>query len=141
MLIAVARESDPGEPRVAGTPETVKKLKALGAEVAVARGAGLASGILDADYEAAGATLGDNVAKDADVVLKVKRPSAEELKGYKKGALVIAIMDPYGNDAALEADGGCRRHGVRHGTDAAHHPGAVDGRAVKPGQSWPATGR
>ena len=68
MLIAVARESDPGEPRVAGTPETVKKLKALGAEVRVARGAGLASGIADAEYEAAGATVGDNVAKDADVV-------------------------------------------------------------------------
>ena len=108
MLIAVARESDPGEPRVAGTPETVKKLKALGAEVAVARGAGLASGIPDADYEAAGAKLGDNVAKDADVVLKVKRPTADEVKGYKKGALVIAIMDPYGNDAALKqmADAG-----------------------------------
>ena len=108
MLIAVARESDPAEPRVAGTPETVKKLKALGAEVAVARGAGLASGILDADYEAAGASVGDNVSKDADVVLKVRRPSTEELKGYKKGALVIAIMDPYGNEAALKqmADAG-----------------------------------
>ncbi|HTT49641.1 MAG TPA: NAD(P)(+) transhydrogenase (Re/Si-specific) subunit alpha, partial [Pseudolabrys sp.] len=54
MLIAVARESDPLEPRVGGTPETVKKLQGLGAEVLVARGAGLASGILDADYEAAG---------------------------------------------------------------------------------------
>jgi NAD(P) transhydrogenase subunit alpha len=108
MLIAVARESDPAEPRVAGTPETVKKLKALGAEVAVARGAGLASGILDADYEAAGASVGDNVSKDADVVLKVRRPTSEELKGYKKGALVIAIMDPYGNEAALKqmADAG-----------------------------------
>jgi H+-translocating NAD(P) transhydrogenase subunit alpha len=108
MLIAVARESGPAEPRVAGTPETVKKLKALGAEVAVARGAGLASGILDADYEAAGASVGDNVSKDADVVLKVRRPTSEELKGYKKGALVIAIMDPYGNEAALKqmADAG-----------------------------------
>jgi NAD(P) transhydrogenase subunit alpha len=103
MKIAVAREADPAEPRVAGTPETVKKLKALGAEVAVARGAGLASGILDADYEAAGATVGDNVTKDADVVLKVRRPGQSELAGYKKGALVIAIMDPYGNEAALKA--------------------------------------
>jgi H+-translocating NAD(P) transhydrogenase subunit alpha len=108
MLIAVARESDPAEPRVAGTPETVKKLKALGAEVAVARGAGVASGILDADYEAAGATVSDNVSKDADVVLKVRRPGASELAAYKKGALVIAIMDPYGNEAALKqmADAG-----------------------------------
>ena len=108
MLIAVARESEANEPRVAATPETVKKLKALGAEVAVARGAGLASGILDADYEAAGASVGDNVSKDADVVLKVRRPGASELAAYKKGALVIAIMDPYGNEAALKqmADAG-----------------------------------
>jgi H+-translocating NAD(P) transhydrogenase subunit alpha len=108
MKIAVARELDPAEARVAGTPETVKKFKALGAEVSVARGAGLGSGILDADYEAAGATVGDNVTKDADVVLKVRRPGQSELAGYKKGALVIAIMDPYGNEAALKqmADAG-----------------------------------
>jgi NAD(P) transhydrogenase subunit alpha len=108
MRIAIAAEADRAEPRVAATPETVKKLKALGAEVAVARGAGLASGILDADYEAAGASVGDNVSKDADVVLKVRRPGASELAAYKKGALVIAIMDPYGNEAALKqmADAG-----------------------------------
>src|SRR5450759_4175110 len=108
MRIAIAAEADPSEPRVAGTPATVKKLKALGAEVAVARGAGVASGILDADYEAAGATVSDNVSKDADVVLKVRRPGASELAAYKKGALVIAIMDPYGNEAALKqmADAG-----------------------------------
>src|ERR1035441_6410958 len=105
MLIAIARESEANEPRVAGTPETVKKLKALGA---VARGAGLASGILDADYEAAGASVGDNVSKDADVVLKVRRPGASELAAYRRGTLVIAIMDPYGNEAALKqmADAG-----------------------------------
>ena len=105
MRIAVARETDAGEPRVAATPETVKKMKALGAEVAVERGAGIKSGIPDADYEAAGATVGDDVAKDADVVLKVRRPAPSELAGYKKGALVIAIMDPYGNEAALKRDG------------------------------------
>jgi NAD(P) transhydrogenase subunit alpha len=108
MRIAIAAEADPSEPRVAGTPETVKKLKALGAEVAVARGAGVASGILDADYEAAGAIVSDNVSKDADVVLKVRRPGASELAAYRQGALVIAIMDPYGNEAALKqmADAG-----------------------------------
>ena len=108
MRIAIVSEVDGAEPRVAGTPDTVKKFKTFGAEVFVARGAGVASGILDADYEAAGATVGDNVAKDADLVLKVKRPTADELKGYKKGALVVAIMDPYGNEAALKqmADAG-----------------------------------
>ena len=108
MRIAVARETDASEPRVAATPETVKKFIALGAEVAVARGAGIASGISDADYEAAGAQIGEDVTKTADLVLKVRRPAPNELSGYKKGALVVAIMDPYGNEAALKqmADAG-----------------------------------
>src|SRR5439155_16584567 len=103
MRIAIAREADPGEDRVAATPDTVKKLKALGAEVAVEPGAGLKSGIPDSDFAAAGATVAAGALKDADVVLKVRRPSAAELAGVKKGALVIAIMDPYGNEAALKA--------------------------------------
>jgi NAD(P) transhydrogenase subunit alpha len=102
MRIFVARESDAAEPRVAATPETVKKMQALGAEVVVEPGAGVKSGILDADYAAAGAAVAD-AAKDADVVLKVRRPSEAEIAGYKAGALVIAIMDPFGNDAALAA--------------------------------------
>ena len=103
MKIAVAREAEANEPRVAATPETVKKLVGLGATVAVARGAGIASGIPDSEFEAAGATVGDGVAKDADVVLKVRRPGAGELGEYKKGAMVIAIMDPYGHEAELKA--------------------------------------
>ena len=108
MRIAVARETEANEPRVAASPETVKKYIALGAEVVVARGAGIASGYPDADYEAAGATIADAVGGDADMVLKVRRPSAGEIATYKKGAIVIAIMDPYGNDAALKqmADAG-----------------------------------
>jgi len=102
MRIAVARETDATESRVAATPETVKKFKALGAEVAVARGAGIASGISDADYAAAGAEVGEDVTKAADLVLKVRRPAPNELPGYKKGALIVAIMDPYGNEAALK---------------------------------------
>ena len=108
MRIAVARETDASEPRVAATPDTVKRFKALGAEVAVARGAGIASGISDADYEAAGAEIGEDVTKNADLVLKVRRPAPNELTDYKKGALIVAIMDPYGNEAALKrmADAG-----------------------------------
>jgi NAD(P) transhydrogenase subunit alpha len=102
MRIFVARESDPAEPRVAATPETVKKMTGLGAEVAVEPGAGIKSGILDADYTAAGATLSDN-GKDADIVLRVRRPNEAEIAGYKPGALVIAVMDPFGHDAALAA--------------------------------------
>ena len=103
MRIAVSRETEAGEPRVAATPETVRKLKALGAEVAVARGAGAGSGIPDVDFEAAGATVGDGAESDADIVLRVRRPSGSEVGSYKKGAIVVAIMDPYGNDAALRA--------------------------------------
>lgn len=103
MKIAVAKEQDPAEPRVAATPDTVKKLKALGAEVAVEPGAGLKSGLPDADFTAAGATVSADALKDADVVFKVKRPEASELASYKRGALVLAIMDPYGHEAALKS--------------------------------------
>ncbi|TCT07747.1 Re/Si-specific NAD(P)(+) transhydrogenase subunit alpha [Aquabacter spiritensis] len=106
MKIAVPAEVDLGEPRVAATPDTVKRLVALGAEMAVETGAGLKSGILDADYQAAGATIAAS-AQDAlygaDVVLKVRRPTDAEIPAYKPGALVLAIMDPYGNDWALQA--------------------------------------
>src|SRR6266853_2222448 len=103
MRIGVARESDAAEPRVDATPETVKKLKALGADLTVEPGAGIKSGILDGDYVAAGAAVGPDAMRDADIVLKVRRPGEAELPGYKSGALVIAIMDPFGNDAALAA--------------------------------------
>ncbi|HWW46471.1 MAG TPA: Re/Si-specific NAD(P)(+) transhydrogenase subunit alpha [Xanthobacteraceae bacterium] len=103
MKIAIAKELDAAEPRVAATPDTVKKFKTLGFDVAVEPGAGVKSGILDADFEAAGATVAADALAGADVVIKVKRPEASELAGYKRGALVIAIMDPYGNDAALQA--------------------------------------
>jgi len=103
MRIAVAREADPAEDRVAATPDTVKKLKSLGAEVSVEPGAGTKSGVPDSEFTAAGATIVADAVKDADVVLKVRRPNAIELAQYKAGTIVIAIMDPYGNDTALKA--------------------------------------
>jgi len=108
MKVAVIKETDPGEPRVAATPDTVKKLIGLGAAVAVEPGAGIASGTNDADYAAVGATVAADAASGADIVLKVRRPTASELAGYKRGAIVVAIMDPFGNDAALKqmADAG-----------------------------------
>jgi NAD(P) transhydrogenase subunit alpha len=101
MRIAVAREVDANESRVAATPETVKKMRGLGADVSVEPGAGVKSGIPDNEFTTAGATITSNALKDADVVLKVRRPTAPELASYKKGALVIAIMDPYGAEAAI----------------------------------------
>ena len=101
MRIAVAREVNGNESRVAATPETVKKMRGLGAEVRVEPGAGTQSGIPDSEFAAAGAMVVSDAVKDADVVLKVRRPTASELAVYKKGALVIAIMDPYGQEAAI----------------------------------------
>jgi NAD(P) transhydrogenase subunit alpha len=103
MRIAVAREADSAEDRVAATPETVKKMIALGADVAVEPGAGIESGIPDSDFAAAGAAVLAGAVQGADVVLKVRRPTASELTDYKKDALVIAMMDPYGEHAAVKA--------------------------------------
>ena len=103
MKIAVAREIDPSEPRVAASPDTVKKYKALGFDVAVEPGAGVTSGLPDSEFAAAGAAVSAEAVKDADVVIKVKRPEASELANYKRGALVVAIMDPYGHEAAIKA--------------------------------------
>ena len=103
MKVAVIAESDAGEPRVAATPETVKKMIGLGATVAVEPGAGVKSGIRDADYAAAGAALSADAAIDADIVLQVRRPEGQQLSRLKKGAIVIAMMDPYGHDGVLRA--------------------------------------
>jgi len=103
MKVAVIAETDAGEPRVAATPETVKKMVALGASVAVQAGAGVHSGILDSDYTAAGAAIAADPLNDADIVLQVRRPEAPELSHLKKGAIVIGMMDPYGHENAVRA--------------------------------------
>jgi NAD(P) transhydrogenase subunit alpha len=71
-------------------------------------GAGVKSGVPDAEYAAAGASVTADAVNNADIVLQVRRPQASELPQLKKGALVLAIMDPYGNDAAIKqmADAG-----------------------------------
>ncbi|WP_029076682.1 Re/Si-specific NAD(P)(+) transhydrogenase subunit alpha [Kaistia adipata] len=104
MKIGVPAEVDGLESRVAATPETVKKFIALGASVSVQAGAGVKSRIPDAEYAAAGATIAATAAEavdGADIVLKVRRPEASELSGYRKGALVVATMDPYGHEDAV----------------------------------------
>ncbi len=106
MLIAVPAESDPAEGRVAATPETVKKLIGLGAEVRIQAGAGLKSGIADQDYTAAGAAITPDAAAtvhDADIILRVRRPRAAEITGAQKGACVIAIMNPYEHVEGLQS--------------------------------------
>jgi len=99
MKIAVLRETTDGERRVAATPETVKKLIALGAELAVESGAGASASIVDAAYADAGATVGDRagVLGGADMVLTVQGPDASALSGAKPGAFVAGILSPYAN--------------------------------------------
>jgi NAD(P) transhydrogenase subunit alpha len=111
MRIAVLSETDRAETRVAASPETVKKYRALGADVIVQAGAGLRAEIPDSEFEAAGASVAssaEEALRDADLILKVRRPGEGELSGAKPGALLIAIMDPYGQEAALQtmADAG-----------------------------------
>ena len=101
-IVFVAKEAADLETRVAASAETVKKMKNLGFDVVVEAGAGALSRIPDREFEAAGARIGTIAdAAAADVVLKVRRPVEAELAGYKSGAVVIAIMDPYGNDEAI----------------------------------------
>ncbi|MBK6719036.1 MAG: NAD(P) transhydrogenase subunit alpha [Sphingomonadales bacterium] len=104
MKIAVLKEAAAGECRVAATPETVKKFIGLGASLFVEKGAGAGASISDADYEAAGATLGTGAAttKDADIVLGVQGPDPKSLKGVKAGAWIVAGLDPFGQRARVD---------------------------------------
>ncbi|MGV1755461.1 Re/Si-specific NAD(P)(+) transhydrogenase subunit alpha [Rhizobium sp. A22-96] len=101
-LVFVGKETVGDETRVAASVESVKKMRSLGFDVVIEAGAGASARIPDSEYEAMGARIGTTKdAKRADVILKVRRPTSKEITGYKSGAIVIAIMDPYGNEAAL----------------------------------------
>jgi NAD(P) transhydrogenase subunit alpha len=108
MKIAIVRERTDGETRVAATPETVQKLLGLGASVAIEAGAGAAARFPDTEYQKAGATVTATAAeavKDAEIVLTVRRPTADILSGAGKGVLVVGSMDPYGNEKDIDALG------------------------------------
>lgn len=103
MKLFVPKENKP-ETRVALSPDTVKKLIGLGFSVTVEKSAGDASRITDVAYKAAGAAIGTGKSgSGADVILKINRPTPAEAKSYKKGALVLAAMDPHGNEKDVKA--------------------------------------
>ena len=104
MLIGIPRETRAGETRVAATPETIRKLAASGKhQVVVESGAGDASSIGDADYQAAGAWIGTAAeALGADLVLKVRAPAGDELRALRGGAAVIGLLEPF-DAAGIEA--------------------------------------
>src|SRR4051795_4885748 len=103
MKIAVLKEGA-GETRCAAIPETAKKFIALGAEVAVEKGAGDGASIADADFESAGAKIGSraDVLKGAGIILCINGPDAATLKGAEKGALLVGALDPARRREAID---------------------------------------
>jgi NAD(P) transhydrogenase subunit alpha len=105
-VVAVTRERRAGETRVATTPEAVKKLLALGVSVTVETGAGESASTPDAEYAAAGARIGADLAATldgADILLKVRGPSDEEIAHLKRGAIVVGLLNPHMEREVLEA--------------------------------------
>jgi len=103
-VIFIAKEVGKNEPRVAASPETIKKFIQLGFHVQVEEGAGILSHIADADYHQAGAEIvAPSMVEKADIILKVRRPIPSEMKGYKPGAVLIALLNPYGHEAEIDA--------------------------------------
>lgn len=105
LIIAIPKEQDSGETRVAASPETVKKYAAMGCTVRVERGAGLSSSISDAQFAEAGATLcadAGETLSGADIVLKVLPPGEDDLSHIKRGAVIAATMAPYRNAALID---------------------------------------
>jgi NAD(P) transhydrogenase subunit alpha len=96
VKIAVLKETAPGETRCAAIPETVKKFIALGAEVAVEKGAGQGAGITDADFKDAGASISarKDALKGAGIILCINAPDPASLQGAEKGALLVGALDP-----------------------------------------------
>ncbi|MGH6783282.1 MAG: NAD(P) transhydrogenase subunit alpha [Sphingomicrobium sp.] len=104
MKLAVLKEAA-GEPRCAAIPETVKKFTALGASVAVERGAGAGAAIADKQFADAGASLGtrNDVLKDADIILAIDGPDPASLAGARKGAILVGALSPLQRGAAIKA--------------------------------------
>jgi NAD(P) transhydrogenase subunit alpha len=105
VTVAVTPEA-PGESRVAISPETVRKLVALGAKVRIAAGSGARSRFSDETYRAQGAEIAASAAdavEGADILLKVRRPSAEEARGLASGGIVAAMLSPTDDRAGLDA--------------------------------------
>lgn len=109
MLIAVPKETLPGESRVALTPEFVKKLIRAGARVTVESGAGAGAGHDDAAYEAAGASITrdfSQVLSEADIIPRLHKPTVADIDAYKHGAISISFLDPFNERGLIEAMAG-----------------------------------
>jgi NAD(P) transhydrogenase subunit alpha len=94
MRIGVPRESKPGESRVAATPKTVERLLKLGYEVGIEKDAGAAASFPDTAFEAAGAEIVGAEVWDADIVMKINPPSADEVARMRRGQVLVALLAP-----------------------------------------------
>jgi len=103
MIVGVPRESVPGERRVALVPDLVAKLRQAGLDVAVQTGAGAEAGFLDAAYVEKGARIESDVLAQADVIIKVQPPTADEINQIKIGATLICFLQPYTNAQGIQA--------------------------------------
>src|SRR3989442_10233244 len=100
MRVGVPKETAPGEGRVALVPDVIARLDGILA--VVERGAGLAAGFADAQYEEAGAELADDAWRNVDAVVKVTKPSADEIRKLSDGQVLIAFLQPLGDPALIE---------------------------------------
>ena len=106
MQLVIPRETQPGENRVSATPETVKKLVRLGADVVIEADAGAGAGISNADYEAVGASIGSDrtaLLAGADMVLRLRKPELEEIRQLKAGCIHVSYLDPFNEKDLIEA--------------------------------------
>lgn len=106
MLIGVPKETADGELRCAVIPQNAKRLVALGAELVIESGAGEASGFSDEEYKEAGARVikdRNKILSTADVILRLRKPEAKEIKKLKKGCIHISYLDPYNERELVEA--------------------------------------
>ena len=132
MRIAVPREQQQGEARVALTPESVKKLVAAGAEIGVETGAGVHAGFPDADYQTAGASLMSraDLLPEADILACVNRPEPDDFAKLKQGAVDYRLSQAAGRARRAGADHRPQAYGICHGVGAALHARAIHGRAL-----------
>ena len=106
MLIGVPKETWPGELRAALVPQNAKKLVAAGFEVTVEAGLGDAAGFVDSDYTEAGAAVASDRAtllQSADIVLRVRKPEADEVAALKADSIHVSFLDPFNERPLVDA--------------------------------------
>ena len=104
MRLAIPRETHPGENRASVTPETVKKLVRLGADLAIESGTGAGAGFSDEAYAAEGASVvtdRDALLGSADMVLRLRKPDLEEVAKLKPGCIHVSYLDPFNEHALI----------------------------------------